>query len=87
MTLSHATKRGKRIFERQYDSGVFLGSDGMEMDEPMDGPESTRLSTSLPVRTPRGSQILVPEEPTPEVLARQKIHVCIEYGTEQIDLS
>lgn len=75
-------KKGKRRFERQFDSGVFMGSDGTDMDleEFEDGP------TALPLRQSRMPQTRKAVS-TPEELARGLIQRCLEDGDESIDLS
>lgn len=77
--------KSKRIFERQYDSGVFLGSDCTDMDESSDDIElPPSRSMILPSSQAQSTQTL---EPTPEELARKQIENCIEHGLESIDLS
>jgi hypothetical protein len=77
-------KKSKRRFERQFDSGVFMGSDGTDMDESMEEFESG--PASLPLRQSRATQ--TPKAvPTPEELARAQIQRCLEDGDESIDLS
>lgn len=78
------TYKGKRVFERQYDSGVFLGSDCTDMDDSINGIQEASLSTPLPLSQPRSTQN---SEPTAEELARKQIENCIEHGIENIDLS
>lgn len=78
-------KKVKRLFERQFDSGVFMGSDGTDAEEQLEDREFASIA-SLPVRQSRGKLAeLVP--PTPEQLARAHIESCCESGTETIDLS
>ncbi|KAH8667383.1 hypothetical protein BGZ60DRAFT_48679 [Tricladium varicosporioides] len=82
---SREQKKGKRIFERQYDSGVFMGSDGTDIDEPMEGlvlsqrPDVT-IRQGLPVH-------LGVATPSPEDWATKQIQECLEEGNERIDLS
>ena len=76
-------KKPKRTFERQYDSGVWLGSDGTDMDDTIEGLEAINDAWDLPVR-----RLTQPkEEASPEALARKQIEVCLEDGNESIDLS
>ena len=77
-------KKCKRKLERQFDSGVFMGSDGTDIDEPMEEFESG--TASLPLRQ---SRIIQKEKaaPTPEELAQGQIQRCLEDGDESIDLS
>jgi hypothetical protein len=77
-------KKSKRRFERQFDSGVFMGSDGTDMDESMEEFESG--TTPLPLRQSRATQT-ARATPTPEELARGQIQRCLEDGDESIDLS
>ena len=81
-------KRSKRTFERQYDSGVWFGSDGTDMDETIESLESISCATTdLPLR-PSG-EIPAPRNltPSPEELAQKQIDLCLETGNEIIDLS
>jgi hypothetical protein len=70
--------------ERQFDSGVFMGSDGTDMDEFMEeiesGPASLPLRQSRIIQTQKAA-------PTPEELAQGQIQRCLEDGNESIDLS
>ena len=74
-------KKGKRRFERQFDSGVFMGSDGTDIDleEFEDEP------TALPLRQTRVTKASRAAS-TPEELARGLIQRCLEDGDESIDL-
>jgi hypothetical protein len=73
-------KKTKRKFERQFDSGVFMGSDGTDMDEPSEFGSVVQLRQSRVTQT---AKVL----PTPEELARGQIQRCLEDGDESIDLS
>jgi hypothetical protein len=77
------TQKGKRVFERQYDSGVFLGSDYTDMDDSINGFQDASITGSLPPSQPRSTQT---SEPTVEELAQKQIENCIEHGIESIDL-
>jgi hypothetical protein len=79
-------KKSKRTFERQFDSGVWLGSDGTDVDEATEGLESINETWNLPVRPSRSTQTR-DEPPSPEALARGQIELCLEDGNESIDLS
>ncbi|KAG0650493.1 Leucine-rich repeat SHOC-2 [Hyphodiscus hymeniophilus] len=79
-------KKSKRTFERQFDSGVWLGSDGTDLDESADGMLSNNESWNLPMRQSRAIQTK-DDPPSPEVLAREQIELCLEEGNESIDLS
>ncbi|KAL2065564.1 hypothetical protein VTL71DRAFT_3234 [Oculimacula yallundae] len=79
---SEDSKRRKRPFERQFDSGVFMGSDGTDLGEGMEEASFGNVS-ALPVR-----QSLVEKETlSPEDIARKHIELCLEDGNEIIDLS
>ena len=85
-------KKGKRAFERQYDSGVFMGSDGTDIDEPMEELELEPPASvpCLPRTVPAYNH--VPHgwnevDRSSEDLARSQIDLCIENGNETIDLS
>jgi hypothetical protein len=81
-------KKSMRTFERQYDSGVWLGSDGTDIDEAIESLESVSCATTdLPLR-PSG-EVLPPRTltPSPEELAQKQIDLCLETGNETIDLS
>ena len=79
-------KKSKRTFERQFDSGVWLGSDGTDVDEATEGLQSINETWNLPVRPSRVAQTR-DKPPSPEVLARGQIELCLEDGNETIDLS
>jgi hypothetical protein len=79
------SKRSKRKLERQFDSGVFMGSDGTDIDESTEELVSGDSGpTSLPLRQPR---VIEKAVTTPEELARSQIQRCLEDGDESIDLS
>ena len=73
----------QRSFKRQYDSGVFLGSDGTDMDEGLEESESVYANLSL--RQWSSSQNAVKQEPTPEDRVREHIELCLETGNETIE--
>ena len=73
----------QRSFKRQYDSGVFLGSDGTDMDEGMEESESVYANLSL--RQWGSSQNTVKQESTPEDHVRDLIELCLETGNETIE--
>lgn len=77
-------KKSKRKFERQFDSGVFMGSDGTDMDDA--GEEFEPVPASLPLRHSRVTQSQK-AAPTLEELAQGQIQRCLEDGEESIDLS
>jgi hypothetical protein len=88
--LDLATEKGKRPFERQYDSGIFMGSDGTEMDEMMEALEDVQFKRPrLPSKHwhSRPSIQLEKLASPAEDLARAQIERCLEGGDECIDLS
>lgn len=86
--LNRDHKKSKRTFERQYDSGVWLGSDGTDIDEAIESLEGVSCATAgLPLRP---SDEVPPRRnltPSPEELAQRQIDLCLETGNETIDLS
>ncbi|CAM1506262.1 Fc.00g059030.m01.CDS01 [Cosmosporella sp. VM-42] len=79
-TLHIPKPKQRRVWTRQADSGVFLGSDGNESEDMMDHPEiSTRPKLPQLDRKPIRSVSKV------EQAARDKIRVCLEKGEETID--
>jgi hypothetical protein len=88
ITDDRDSKKTKRTFERQFDSGVWLGSDGTDIDEAIEGLESVSCATAdLPFR--RSGVVPSPRKltPSPEELAQKQIDLCLETGHETIDLS
>jgi hypothetical protein len=82
------TKKGKRPFERQYDSGIFMGSDGTEIDEMMEALEDVQFKKPrLPSKHSRPPFHIEKPVPPTEELARAQIERCLENGEEIIDLS
>jgi hypothetical protein len=79
-------KKSKRTFERQFDSGVWLGSDGTDLDETTEGLQTINETWKLPVRQSRATKTK-DDPPSPEVLAQGQIELCLEEGNESIDLS
>jgi hypothetical protein len=79
-------KKSKRTLERHFDSGVWLGSDGTDVDEATEGLQAINETWNLPVRPSRATQTR-DEPPSPEALARVHIELCLEDGNESIDLS
>lgn len=80
--------REKRKFERQVDSGVFLGSDASTdsiLDDLPPPPAASRLPGSQFVQVPRSSQ--TPSLSHAEAAAQRAIQQCIDTGNETIDLS
>jgi hypothetical protein len=84
---SEPVKKADRKFERKYDSGVFLGSDGTDLDEVLEAIESKQAS-SLPLRQVRPPpRIQPPEKSEEEVWVEAQIQRCLEDGNETVDLS
>ena len=81
-------RKTKRSFERHFDSGVFMGSDGTDVDD--DAVEDNLIErvsvpTLLPWRPSRATQTA--KELSPEEWVQDKIHQCLEDGNQTIDLS
>jgi hypothetical protein len=80
-------RKTKRPFERQFDSGVFMGSDGTDIDEEsVDKFERERKPIPLSPLQFSTARIVTPL-PSAEDLASRLIQQCLEYGNENIDLS
>jgi hypothetical protein len=79
-------RKTKRYFERQFDSGVFMGSDGTDIDEESVQFEPEGRHALLSPRQSSAARIVTPL-PSAEDLASRLIQQCLEYGTESIDLS
>ncbi|KAK6580527.1 hypothetical protein PZA11_006763 [Diplocarpon coronariae] len=77
-------KKTKRPFERQFDSGVFMGSDGTDVDDGIDVSDAA-IPFSLPRRQSR--EVQNARQSDPDEAARRQIEVCLEEGNESIDLS
>jgi hypothetical protein len=75
-------KRSKRTFHRDFDSGVFLGSDGTDIEDVIEELKTPNGTFKLPLM-----QVRMPKLPSPEELARNHIDLCLEEGNETIDLS
>jgi hypothetical protein len=76
-------RKGKRIFERQFDSGIFMGSDGTDME----GDDFELMVPSKPLpKQPRTIQA-VQCMPSAEEAAQEEIARCLDEGVEAIDLS
>ncbi|PBP24399.1 leucine Rich Repeat family protein [Diplocarpon rosae] len=83
-SIKAEARKTKRPFERQFDSGVFMGSDGTDMDDEIEV-SNAAISLSLPQIQPQALQIA--RQSDPENAARRHIELCLEEGTESIDLS
>ena len=81
------SRKGRRTLQRQFDSGVFMGSDGTDVEETTDEsePGNRLLNSTLPLRQSRATQTA--RRPSAEELAQSQIADCLETGNENIDLS
>ncbi|XMA15157.1 hypothetical protein WAI453_007948 [Rhynchosporium graminicola] len=77
-------QRKKRPFERQFDSGIFMGSDGTDIGEEMEDAGAGN-GPALSLRLER--DLKTEERLSPEDMARKQIELCLEEGNEIIDLS
>ncbi|ELR07141.1 hypothetical protein VC83_02397 [Pseudogymnoascus destructans] len=89
-------RKVKRTLERQFDSGVWLGSDSTDDDADYDflkgAPVTSFLANGLPMAmrpSPLRSRVIIPsaQYPSQEDQARQHIQQCLEEGNEDVDLS
>ncbi|RYP48720.1 hypothetical protein DL768_005440 [Monosporascus sp. mg162] len=78
-------KKGQRTFQRQFDSGVWMGSDGFTEDE--DTIIEPELSTEPRLPQLRHTPARVTLLSQAEELARRKVEEAIDSGSEDIDLS
>lgn len=82
---------GLRKFERKYDSGVFMGSDGTDFDELEGIVEADMVKESrgveLGLRKGWREPLLVKRRDGQEVLVESVVERCLEEGNESIDLS
>ncbi|RYP75151.1 hypothetical protein DL771_002612 [Monosporascus sp. 5C6A] len=78
-------KKAQRTFQRQFDSGVWMGSDGFTEDE--DTIIEPELSTEPRLPQLRRTPARVTLLSQAEELARLKIEEAIDSGSENIDLS
>ncbi|KAF7877189.1 hypothetical protein EAF04_000874 [Stromatinia cepivora] len=78
--------RNKRTFSKKVDSGVFMGSDGTDVEDvEMDKGKKVSPANHVPVPSPLKSRIIIS---TPrDIHAQRKIEKCLEDGEEYIDLS
>ncbi|RFU79803.1 leucine-rich repeat [Trichoderma arundinaceum] len=75
-----ATKT-QRTLKRDFDSGVFLGSDVTDGEDLMDGLEAPALP-----RLPQLEKRPVPRWSEAEMIVRRKIQDCLDAGIETVDL-
>lgn len=71
----------KRYLKRDFDSGVFLGSDATDGEDLMEGLDLPALP-----RLPQLGTRAVPQLSQAEVNARRKIQECLDSGNETVDL-
>lgn len=75
--------RNKRTLNKKVDSGVFMGSDGTDMEDLV--MENGKKAWSIPAPSPLKSRIVVD---TPrDIHAQKRIEKCLEDGEEYVDLS
>ncbi|CCU81512.1 hypothetical protein BGHDH14_bgh03573 [Blumeria hordei DH14] len=82
-TIPEEPTRMRRPFQRHYDSGVFMGSDKLDMDAD-DVLEKLGFQSTSNFRFGLHTSRL---PPSPEDLVFQYIQTCLEEGNETIDLS
>ncbi|KAF4509011.1 hypothetical protein G6O67_005324 [Ophiocordyceps sinensis] len=75
-----ALKPVKRTLARQVDSGVFLGSDGTDNEDMMEA-----LDVPVRARLPQLEKRPVPQVSPAELVARERVRLCLEQGFETID--
>ncbi|KAL7800144.1 hypothetical protein V8C37DRAFT_364259 [Trichoderma ceciliae] len=71
----------KRTLKRDFDSGVFLGSDATDGEDLMEG-----LEAPITPRLPQLEKRAVPRLSQAEMVARRKIQDCLDQGIESVDL-
>lgn len=72
-------QKSKRTLVRQFDSGVFLGSDGTDLDE------FSELELPTHPKLPQLEREVVPRITEAERLLQTRIRECLETGNETID--
>lgn len=73
----------KRRFQRQVDSGVFMGSDGTDLEE---SAVEQRITIPVPL-VPHPPKSKIALHTPKDVHAQTRIEKCLEKGEENIDLS
>lgn len=85
---SSQQKKSKRTFERKFDSGVFMGSDGTDVDSSIEEDLVLKhYGKLLPLRQSRLASLREARPASPEDIAKNQIDSCLEEGLETIDLS
>lgn len=79
---SSAGARDKRKFERQVDSGVFMGSDDLDLDPDFPPPPAASRMPQINSLAPRRARLDFSES-----IALQIIRRCVEGGYLSVDLS
>ncbi|PQE31802.1 leucine Rich Repeat family protein [Rutstroemia sp. NJR-2017a WRK4] len=80
-----APVKHKRKFQRQVDSGIFMGSDGTDLEEAESAVED-RINIPVPP-APQSQKYKMALNPPKDVHAQTRIEKCLEKGEENIDLS
>lgn len=82
---SRPLPKPKRTLKRQLDSGVWMGSDGTDGDDDFldELPIPTQPRLPQLQRPPIRRSVISPAEQ----LAREKIQMCLDEGSEDVDLS
>jgi hypothetical protein len=91
-------EKTKRTLKRQFDSAVWLGSDGTDMESDVEAltrgpiipnPASVKQQTIAvrPGMMHVGATRISREDPLPEELAQEQIEHCLEVSKEDVDLS
>lgn len=79
--VARASTQTKRSLTRDFDSGVFLGSDATDGEDLMEGLEALPMP-----RLPQLGNRAVPRLSQAEMMARRKIQECLDMGLETVDL-
>ncbi|GAO14035.1 uncharacterized protein UV8b_01877 [Ustilaginoidea virens] len=85
--LALAGPKRERKLKRQFDSGVYLGSDASDASDDF-APDAPRepARSRLPQLTTRRPPARAPTASRAELLARDKVQACLDQGDETIDL-
>lgn len=78
--------RSKRTLNKKVDSGVFMGSDGTDVEDiNLEQGKKAWAVNNVSLPSPLKPRIIL--EPPRDIHAQKKIERCLEYGEEYIDLS
>jgi len=80
-------RKTERKFERKYDSGVYMQSDGTDYDESVLENEAILVGEEMQESVLPLRQTLLPERTPEETRVQGAIQRCLEEGNERIDLS